>query len=215
MGNFAQQSLPLSDSVRLTILRRNRTRPETISVGSRSIMISAIRRISTVPQLPYRSRFNPTSKAFTDTASWRANNCVAQVGTNGVDRNLNTEEARLAVSENPSARFQQQPLLPATAGRHLLNVFTDDTPLSNVVLPTPLQPILPPLNGSLGVGQFYMLKDGKTGVLALGSFSDADFDKMQQGLLEGLLSLKSAGATQLVVDVVSWYIDAFHLERCY
>ena len=34
MGNFAQQSLPLSDSVTLTIVRVNHTLPEVIVVGS-------------------------------------------------------------------------------------------------------------------------------------------------------------------------------------
>jgi len=78
----------------------------------------------------------------------------------------------------------------------------DSTPLTDVVLPPELQPTAPPLNGSFGVGQFFMLDDGVTGVLALGSFSGADFDTMESGLLEGLLGLKSMGATQLIVDVV-------------
>lgn len=47
-----------------------------------------------------------------------------------------------------------------------------------------------------------MLKDKKTGVLALGSFSDTDFFPFVDSLLQGLVSLKSQGATQLIVDVV-------------
>lgn len=47
-----------------------------------------------------------------------------------------------------------------------------------------------------------MQNDGKTGVLALGSFSGAAIDTMMSGLLQGLVTLKSQGATQLIVDVV-------------
>jgi len=50
-----------------------------------------------------------------------------------------------------------------------------------------------------------MLKDGKTGVMALGSFSDSSFNALLLGMLNGLVSLKSLGATQLIVDVVSQY----------
>ena len=48
-----------------------------------------------------------------------------------------------------------------------------------------------------------MLDDKKTGVLALGSFSDTSFDGLEQAMISGLQSLKAMGATQLVVDVVS------------
>ena len=83
-----------------------------------------------------------------------------------------------------------------------LDVMMDASPSSDVVLPPTLQPTLPPVRGSLSASQFYLLKDGKTGVLALGSFSDADYLKFVDRLLQGLVSLKSQGATQLVVDVV-------------
>ncbi|EEB95045.1 hypothetical protein MPER_06047, partial [Moniliophthora perniciosa FA553] len=96
-------------------------------------------------------------------------------------------------------KFQQQPPTPSS-GKQLLNVMLDDTPLTNVVLPTELQPPSPPLEGSFGVGAFYML-DGTTGILALGSFSGADIDTMQQGLLDGLVGLRSQGAERLIVDV--------------
>lgn len=74
--------------------------------------------------------------------------------------------------------------------------------MTNVVLPPGLQPAGEPLEGSFGVGSFYDL-DEKTGVLALGSFSGADFEAMQAGLLQGLVGLKAKGKTQLIVDVVS------------
>jgi len=81
----------------------------------------------------------------------------------------------------------------------------DTAPLSDVVLPPVLQPSLTAVSGSQNVTQFYMLKDGKTGVMALGSFSDSDFNAFLLGMLNGLVSLKSLGATQLIVDVVSQF----------
>jgi hypothetical protein len=79
----------------------------------------------------------------------------------------------------------------------------DSTPLTDVLLPPGLTPPSQSLNGSFLGGEFFMLEDGKTGVLALGSFSGDDLDKMESGLLDGFLGLKSLGATRLVVDVVS------------
>jgi len=79
----------------------------------------------------------------------------------------------------------------------------DSTPLSDVVLPPTLQPSLPAVNGSRSVAQFYMLDDKKTGVMALGSFSDSSYSPFLLSMLSGLQSLKALGATQLIVDVVS------------
>lgn len=94
----------------------------------------------------------------------------------------------------------------APAGpKHLLDVATDNSPLTDVTLPVALQPTLVPLEGSRNVAQFYLAKDGKTGVLALGSFSDTSYSAFLSSLLIGLQSLKKLGATQLVVDVVSLY----------
>lgn len=78
----------------------------------------------------------------------------------------------------------------------------DDVPLQNVALPPALTPPAPVSPGA-GVGQFYLQPDGKTGVLALGSFSGVEYELLMSGLLEGLLKLKSLGATQLIIDVVS------------
>ncbi|KAJ3512815.1 hypothetical protein NLJ89_g3306 [Agrocybe chaxingu] len=181
MGNFAQQSLPLSDRVVLKIQRLNHTTPEVVA-------------------LPYRSRINPATVPFTDTASWRANNCVAIDGTNGVDAYASSSFKSSSSTLKPLAKFQQQPPIPATR-RQPLNVILDTSPLSNVVLPPGLQPALPPVNGSRSVAQFYMLDDQKTGVVALGSFSDSNFNAFLIGMLNGLLSLKALGATQLIVDV--------------
>ncbi len=110
--------------------------------------------------------------------------------------------ARVPPAEKPVAQFQQQqPISVEDARKHRINVMLDTTPLSDVVLPPPLVPPSP-VNGSRNAAQFFLLDDKKTGVLALGSFSDNDFDAFLNSFLQGLLNLKSLGATQLVVDVV-------------
>ncbi|KAL0959829.1 hypothetical protein HGRIS_011506 [Hohenbuehelia grisea] len=183
MGNFAQQSLPLDDDVTLLLQRVNHTLPEVV-------------------KLPYRSRIGAAIAPFTDGPSFRANNCVAVPGTNGVDINA-ASLARVAPAEVPLIQAQQQPPVPIEVQRkHLVNVFMDGSPLSDVVLPPGLTPPSP-VNGSLNAAQFYLLADGKTGVLALGSFSDNSFEDLFNALLNGLLNLKSLGATQLVVDVTN------------
>ncbi|KAJ7126237.1 hypothetical protein C8R44DRAFT_781419 [Mycena epipterygia] len=177
MGNFAQQSLPLADSVDLVIQRVNQTKLESIT-------------------LPYRSRINPATVPFNSSATYRVNNCVAVDGTNGVDLHASS------LVPSPAVQFQQSPpLVPSK--KQLVNVIMDTAPLSDIVLPPVLEPSVPALNGSFGSGAFFLQKDGKTGVLALGSFSGDDFDVMESGLLEGLLTLKEMGATQLIVDVTN------------
>ena len=81
-------------------------------------------------------------------------------------------------------------------------MIVDAAPAHVISLPPPLQPALPAVNGSRSVAQFYFLEDGKTGVLALGSFDDDDISAFYLGLLKGLVSLQSLGATQLIVDLV-------------
>ncbi|EEB91861.1 hypothetical protein MPER_09715, partial [Moniliophthora perniciosa FA553] len=104
MGNFAQKVHPLTDEVTLTV---RRTRSRTIDIVT----------------LPYRSRLGSTAKNFTDSASFRANNCVARNTTNGRDlyyplpSTFNVDEQEPAV-----AAFQQQPHLePIEARRHHMN----------------------------------------------------------------------------------------------
>lgn len=136
--------------------------------------------------------------AWTNKASFRANNCKAVAGTNGVDYYA------FDPVEESAARVQQQPKIsPEEARKHPLNVFLDATPPSNVVLPPELVPTTPPLDGSYSVAQFYYLSETQTGVLALGSFSAASFTVFQQNLLTGLQSLKAAGAKQLIIDVTN------------
>ncbi|KZT25626.1 hypothetical protein NEOLEDRAFT_1064684 [Neolentinus lepideus HHB14362 ss-1] len=184
MGNFAQQSLPLYDSVNLTIIPVNSSEVLTIN-------------------LPYRARFGSTSVNFTDSASLWENNCLATNGTNGVDLH-SSPEAALSDMFTVAGKFEQQPRISVgDARKHRTNVYMDVQPQTDVDLPEVLKPGKKPLNGSQGVAQFYMLDDGITGVLALGSFSAPSFDELQTSLIVGLTGLKSLGATQLVVDVTN------------
>lgn len=84
-----------------------------------------------------------------------------------------------------------------------MNVILDTLPLTDIDLPEHLQPVLPALDHSYSVAQFYMLNDNRTGVLALGSFSAANFSAFGNSLLAGLQGLKAMGAKNLIVDVVS------------
>ncbi|KAJ6583683.1 hypothetical protein B0H10DRAFT_2339210 [Mycena sp. CBHHK59/15] len=140
MGDFAQQSLPLDDSVDLVIQRVNQTKPDKITI-------------------PYRSRINPDTVSINSSATYRANNCVAVDGTNGVD--LHT----LSVGSSTADKFRQAPV--PSSSKHRVNAILDTAPLSDLALPPGLQPSAPTLNGSFGGGAFYLQKDGKTGVLAL------------------------------------------------
>ncbi|KAI0343270.1 hypothetical protein BDW22DRAFT_1413290 [Trametopsis cervina] len=185
LGNFAQLSLPLFDSATLTILRNGHILPETIT-------------------LPYRSRIGTSAVAWTDSASFRQNNCVAIDGTNGVNLNDPSNPLRKRDDDVPliSAFRQQAPVSPADARKHPMNAILDTAPVQDVALPPGLVPTNP-VSGSTGVSEFHLLADGKTGVLALGSFSENSFTGFEKTLLTGLQNLKAAGATQLIVDVTN------------
>ena len=140
---------------------------------------------------------------WTDSASYRTNLCTAQSDTNGVDVYANTGKREDVPAAPAAAKFEQQPdIAPADRKKHAINVILDTTPMLDVVLPPTLAPQAP-LSGSNGVAQFYLLDDKKTGVLALGSFSASSFSGLQKAMLDGLVNLKSQGASQLIVDVVS------------
>ena len=136
--------------------------------------------------------------AWTDSASFRANNCKATNETNGVDY-----YASSAV-EGSTARVQQQPGAPHDEARkQYLNVMLDDNPPSDISLPPELAPTLPQLGGSYSAAQFYYLNETRTGVLGLGSFISPSFNDSQKNLLAGLQNLTAAGAKQLIVDVTN------------
>jgi hypothetical protein len=127
---------------------------------------------------------------------------VAQPGTNGVDANAPSAQTvePSSLSKETLGRFRFQPAPAPADSKRRLNVLVNDAPVSDIVLP----PGLAPTGNFSGAGaiQFFELQDGKTGVLALGSFATGTFDGMEQELLSGLQTLKSNGKTQLVVDLV-------------
>ena len=152
MGQFAQQALPLTDSVKLTIVRVNSTKIETVTVSLSRCIVASAEYLRYYVQLPYRSRFGAASVAFNDSASFRVNNCVAGNGTNGINLYESTTGFRLSAKEER---------------KQFMNVLMDDIRQENVVLPPELVP-KNPLEGSRSVVQFHLLDDKKTGVLALG-----------------------------------------------
>ncbi|KAK2463208.1 hypothetical protein APHAL10511_004863 [Amanita phalloides] len=184
MGSFASMAHPLIDSVELTVQRVGYTQNDTFTI-------------------PYRSRFGSASTNFTDLASYRANNCVAQNTTNGYDL-YEPNISAIGNGASPISHFQQQSYISRhEAKRQPVNVILDAIPLSTIELPRELQPALIPLNESYSVAQFYMLNDTLTGVLALGSFSAANFTAFGYSLLDGLQGLKKLGAVNLIVDVTN------------
>ena len=198
LGNFAQQALPLSDQVTLEVQLVGSSRTDTITVKFNVII--AKRHNSWYGKLPYRSRISGSGN-FTDVTTFFDSHCLAQLGTNGVDLNA-PDSQEVSLQEKPVARFQQKPAFSSPdTPKERINVMLDTSPLSDVVLPSQLTPTSP-VNGSRNVAQFFLLNDTKTGVLALGSFDDPDFDSFLDSLLTGLITLKSLGANQLVVDVV-------------
>jgi hypothetical protein len=180
LGQFAQVALPLADSVTLKIQRVNATKPDTVT-------------------LPYRSRIGAI-KAFTNGPSFRSANCRAIAGTNGESyydqaSSFSAEDGS-DLADDPSYRFAQMaPISKRDARKHAINVFLDDTPRSDVVLPPTLAPPAG-LPGSSGVAQFYKV-NADTGVLALGSFSATSFDALINSTLDGLQTLVDGGAKKL------------------
>ncbi|KAJ7072240.1 hypothetical protein C8F01DRAFT_1044732 [Mycena amicta] len=183
MGNFAQQVHPLTDAVDLIVQRVNSSLVEQVTI-------------------PYRSRFGSTAKNFTDLASYRANNCVSRKGTNGYNLYDSVSAFENSQTIPPIAFFEQQPSITQTDRKRAINVLVDASPLWDVELPEELLPALPALNQSYSVAQFYLL-DNSTGVLALGSFSAANFTAFMESLLDGLAELKALGASRLIVDVTN------------
>ena len=197
MGDFAQQSLPLVDSVTLTVLPVGSEHSETITVSGtfRLYPVHFTIELCVTNQVPYRSRFGSMSVPFTDGPSLQAGNCVAQPGTNGVDANAPTSQT--IISSTGASRFQ--PPLVSADRKRTLNMAVNEAPVADITLPPGLAPT-GNISGS-GAIQFFEL-DSETGVLALGSFASGTFDGMEQTLLSGLQQLKSDGKTRLVVDLV-------------
>ncbi|KAI0267472.1 hypothetical protein BC834DRAFT_822437 [Gloeopeniophorella convolvens] len=120
---------------------------------------------------------------FSDQASYWANNCAATDGTNGVNLNL-----------TPNLVQPRKKLRPSGAARLSPNA---------IGLPPNFQPSLPPVDDNAAVMTSYVLPDGITGVLFVGSFDDDDDDQFQSDVVTSINALKSAGATRLLIDLTN------------
>ncbi|KAG8748584.1 hypothetical protein FRC10_003718 [Ceratobasidium sp. 414] len=184
LGDFAQLSLPVrGDSVTLRLVRAGTNTEETYVV-------------------PYLSRIGSATVAFTNAKSLWANNCVATFSTNGASYYNKVQAKAKAKATADKPRFQPDPVIaPIIDGkRQAISGLVADGPLFDITLPSRLSPPTP-ITGN-GALQFYMLDNGKTAVLALGSFS-GDFSGVQQGILDGVKAVKAKGATHLLVDVTN------------
>ena len=128
---------------------------------------------------------------------------MATASTNGeaVDSSAKSLSGRSSPARRqPGGPFgPNPPLSPETLKRHYISFLLEDKPQTDVVLPPSLTP--PGAIAGTGVSQFFKL-DNTTGVLALGSFEEDNFDAFETTLLSGLQTLVNGGATRLIVDVV-------------
>ncbi|PPQ92503.1 hypothetical protein CVT25_010336 [Psilocybe cyanescens] len=131
-------------------------------------------------QIPYLADF--IGVAFTDKASFWENNCAANDATNGVDIRAQSSFAR-SVRKQPKAEI------------------IDGLQSRAIGLPGPFQPTAPPLNGSDDAIKSFILPDGKTGVMFVGTFSPNDFDQFQVDTIAATNALKAAGVKQVIIDL--------------
>jgi len=185
VGDFAGRSLPVWDSVTLTVLKKGSILP-------------------TIVKVPYRSRVGAAVIPWTDRASFFAGNCLGGASYNGVDRYPDAAGGRTGPVELPTPTGRAAVLFPPLSkddAKRPQNAVVDLDPLVNVDLPPALQPGAP-VSGT-GSMQFFLLPDNTTGVLALGSFSGLSFATLTNGLYDGLIDLKTRGATKLIVDITN------------
>ncbi|KAH9968140.1 hypothetical protein BC827DRAFT_1122317 [Russula dissimulans] len=122
---------------------------------------------------------------FSDRDSYWANNCVANGSTNGVDRRLTSGIQRSSTSSKLRAKGVTR--LPSHA----------------IGLPANFQPSLPLINNNTSDMVSYLLPDGVTGVLFVGSFQNNDDEQFQRDVATTITSLKAAGAERLLVDLTN------------
>ncbi|KAJ8475311.1 hypothetical protein ONZ45_g15653 [Pleurotus djamor] len=119
---------------------------------------------------------------FTNKASFWANNCVANSQTNGIDLK--------------SASISS--LVPVV--RRMRGDIIDKGESQAVGLPPEFEPKLPQVNGSDGVIKSYILADGITGVMFVGSFG-GDFNGFQHDVVSAITQFKASGVTRLLIDL--------------
>ncbi|KAH9988067.1 hypothetical protein BJV74DRAFT_773597 [Russula compacta] len=122
--------------------------------------------------------------SFSDQNSYWANNCAANNSTNGVDMRLITSDA-----PRSRAKFRAKGIIRS--------------PSDGIGLPSKFQPSLPPVNNNASEMVSYLLPDGITGVLFVGSFEDDDTGQFQLDVVNTITSLKASGATRLLIDLTS------------
>ncbi|CAE6372233.1 unnamed protein product [Rhizoctonia solani] len=126
---------------------------------------------------------------------------LAQPGNEDVQNIHIAPKASKIVMAAP-ARFQRDPITPQTHRIHRPAVFNSVEDNSNLDA-TLLEPLFPVGNVS-GTGDmnWFVLGDGKTAVLRLGSFQ-GNLSALQQNVLDGIDAVKSAGASKLLIDVTN------------
>ncbi|TFK31946.1 hypothetical protein BDQ12DRAFT_693246 [Crucibulum laeve] len=121
---------------------------------------------------------------FTDSPSFWQANCAATDATNGVD-------------------LKSLRIIPPTPKRKLAKGVIIDVGNSNGLgLPQPFLPTTPSVNGSTGVIKSFVLPDKKTGVMFVGSF-EGDFEAFQSDTVAAISAFKSAGVSQLILDLTN------------
>ncbi|KZV63396.1 hypothetical protein PENSPDRAFT_669711 [Peniophora sp. CONT] len=165
-GDLAGPSIVTQTSLRMTLTTVNSTKSETVDI-------------------PFVASF--AGVAFTDKASYWANNCAANSATNGVDlRSQGTVNG--PIQSEPSPRRVRASSFDLSAKK-------------DVALPGPFVPVLPTTGGSEGVIKSYVLPGNKTGVMFVGSFGPDDFDGFQTDVKSAIDDILASGADQLIIDL--------------
>ncbi|TDL18401.1 hypothetical protein BD410DRAFT_500291 [Rickenella mellea] len=138
-------------------------------------------------EVPYYAGYY--GNKFTDGATFWLNNCIATSDTNGVD--LRTQQSAMVSNMVPVRRSP----LP----RGVINDFTRAKAFG---LPPNFQPNLPQVNESAGVIKSYILPDGKTGVMFIGSF-DGDYVQFQTDTVSAIQGFKKAGVSHVLLDLTN------------
>lgn len=230
LGDFALRSLPPDqDYVNMTVIARNAS--SSANSGDVDAAYTGEPVTISVPFVSQNVGVSFTSGSNLWNTYCRANSLTNGVNYFGYSRTGNTEDVPDFIPDpfNPSdsldfsnssdssgvpalvdpspPRFADP--IPVQDRNRSISAFIDLTAFANVVLPPFLSPT--PLVSN-GTAQFYL--QGEVGILALGSFSTgADYGSWFQILKDGLNKLKTAGATRLIVDVVSRIGDLLKCRR--
>ncbi|KAJ7855118.1 hypothetical protein B0H14DRAFT_2754840 [Mycena olivaceomarginata] len=163
-GDLAGPTGVAQNSLTFKLVTVNSTKVETVTV-------------------PYIANY--LGVAFTDKASYWANNCVATDGTNGIDF-----KGSAALQSNTLKRKQPK------------GNIIDKSNSSAVGLPPQFEPTLPTVGGDEGVMKSYILPGNQTGVMFIGSF-EGDFEGFQTDTASAIAAFKDAGVTRLIIDLTN------------